>query len=88
MRRAPRRDSNEGDIIEALRKVGARVYQLDWTIDLLVRFRRTWWLFEVKRPDGKLRISQTDMIAELDDGAVHVVRSVDEALRAIGATNG
>lgn len=85
MRRAPKRDANEPEVLDALRAVGAAVYQLDWTIDLLVRFRRLWFCLEVKGPKGTLTDSQEEMIAQLDRGAVIVVRSVDEALKAIGA---
>ncbi len=85
MRIAPRRDLNEPEIIGALEKAGAIVCPLDWTCDLLVRFRRLWHVLEVKTETGKLRDSQVKLIAKLDVGAVQVVRSAEEALRAIGA---
>lgn len=94
MRKYGRTDRNQGEICEALRKVGASVQILaavgGGVPDLLVGFRRGTYLLEVK--DGKRPPSEReltpDQIAwhlEWNGGPCVVVNSVDEALVAIGA---
>jgi hypothetical protein len=87
MRRASKRDANETAIIEALRAVGAWVKQLDFPSDLAVRFRRKWSMLEVKDEGGKLTAQQEKDHAALDPGAIPIVRTPEEALKAIGAIN-
>ena len=79
-----RRDSNEQPIVDALMGIGAVVFRLSapGCPDLLVGFRGRWMPMEVKTDDGKL--------TELQWGAWNgcefpIVRSVDDAMRAIGA---
>lgn len=81
-----RRDANEPAIVEALEAVGASVEYLDLKNgpDLAVGFRRSNYLFEVKTEEGRVSIGQADWHAQWR-GHVCVVRSVDEALRCIGA---
>ena len=99
MRRAPRRDKGEKPIVEALRRAGAVVRQLDGAglPDLLVGWRGSWLLLEVKAPEGpkggkskngqRLKPKQqlfrvaAKVVADCE---VHVVRSPNEALLAIG----
>ena len=78
-----RRDSNEAEIVEALRAVGAGVIRLD-EFDLLVAFRGNYYAFEVKTPEGELSDKQLKFINEWP-GSIYIVRSADEALRYIGA---
>lgn len=75
---AARRDIAEGPIVEALRGVGAEVWQLSGAglPDLLVRFRGILAAGEVKTGKGKLRRTQ---------GAFPVWRTPDDALKAVGA---
>ena len=78
-----RRDSNEKEIVDALKAVGASVERLD-VIDLLCGYRGINYLLEVKTPDGALNEKQSDWIRAWN-GGIYIVRTVDEALRAIGA---
>lgn len=94
MRRRARVDSNQAEITQALRKVGATVQPLH-TVgkgcpDLLVGFRGRNWLFEIK--DGKLPPSRQELTpdelrwAGAWRGHWDVVRSVDEALTLLRGT--
>ena len=94
MRRAAKIDRNQGEIVDALRKVGATVQSLaavgGGVPDLLVGFRRQTYLLEVK--DGQKPPSQRELTPDQvqwhcawGGGACVVVNSVDEALTAIGA---
>ena len=78
-----RRDANEKDIVAALEAVGATVERLD-VIDLLCGFRGINYLLEVKTAAGALSKKQSDWIMAWN-GGIYIVRTVDEALRAIGA---
>ena len=90
MRRAAKTDRNQPEIVEALRKVGALVHPMHAVgggfPDLLVGFRGVVRLLEVK--DGLAPPSQQaltpDQVKFHAVWPVAVVRSVDEALRAIG----
>ena len=86
------RDGNELEIVQALQKLGASVIRLDGPVDLLVGYRRTNYLIEVKLPagpkgglknrhptDGQQRFFATW------GGSYALVRSVGEAFAAIGA---
>ena len=90
MRRKAKIDRNQPEIVEALRKVGALVHPMH-TVgggfpDLLVFFRGKLMLLEVK--DGLAPPSQQaltpDQVKFHAAWPVTVVRSVDDALRAIG----
>jgi hypothetical protein len=93
MRRAAKVDRNHQEIVAALRDVGASVLSLAplgrGAPDLLVGFRGQVYLLEVK--DGAKAPSKQRLTADEARwhqewrGHVAVVRSVDEALRAIGA---
>ncbi len=76
-----KRDANEKPITKALEAVGAHVTKISGkgAPDLLVRHRGQLWAFEVKGPKGH----QTEAQTETD---WPIVRSVDEALRAIGVS--
>jgi hypothetical protein len=77
-----RLDANHREIRSALEAVGATVNEKG-PLDLLVGFRGTNYLLEVKTAQGLLRTSQKSFLAEWR-GQACVVRSVDEALKAIG----
>ena len=85
-KRAAKRDTNERLIIEALRSIGASVVQISapGVPDLLVGFRDRTYLLEVKGKRGKL--TEPEQVFFRDwRGQCAVVRSVDEALRVMGA---
>lgn len=89
-RYAKKRDASEQPIISALEKVGAQVFQLDYPVDLLIRFRQQWHLLEVKTPHGKSGKARKDKRQEAQNVFIQttdtpVVTNPSEALRAIGA---
>ena len=93
MRRAAKVDDNQGEIVAALRGVGASVELLHRVAggcpDLLVGWRGQNFLIEVK--DGAKPPSERKLTGWQQDwhaawrGSVAVVTTVDEALAAIGA---
>lgn len=96
MRRAARIDPNHVEIVLALRAAGVSVQTLaregNGVPDLLCGWRGANFLLEVKPPTGpkggesraKLNPRQRQWHAAWR-GRVHVVRSVEDALEAIGA---
>ena len=78
-----RSDGNQSVIIQALQAVGAQVYPLGQPVDLLVGYKGRNWLLEVKTARGRLRNGQGVFLASWA-GQAAVVRSVDDALDAIG----
>jgi len=86
---AKRTDANQTEICAALRKVGATVQDLSRVgggcPDLLVGYRGENYLMEVKVKTGRLRQSQIEFQKTWDGDDVFVVRSVDDALIAVGA---
>jgi hypothetical protein len=84
-RRAARRDDNEREIIDALRQVGATVQQISvkGAPDLLVGFRGTNFLLEIKNQNGKLTHDEKNWISGWA-GRVYIVQTPEEALQAIG----
>jgi hypothetical protein len=96
MRYAARVDDNHAEIVKALQLIGAYVIDCSHVgqgfPDLLIAYRGRWVLLEVK--DGekapsrrKLTPAQTIFHAEaLAKGCkVHVVESVDDAIRIVGS---
>ncbi len=83
-RYAKRRDANEPEIVKALRQIGASIKRLD-DVDLLVGWRGKNFLLELKTENGKLEESQEFMVTNWR-GQYDIVRSAEEALRAIGAS--
>ena len=85
-RTAVKRDGNEDDIVLCLEAAGATVTRISIknVPDLLVGFRGRNYLLEVKMPKGKLSEGQQIFIDDWQ-GYVAIVRSIDDALRAIGA---
>ncbi len=77
-------DANHREIVDALKAVGASVNEKG-PLDVLCGFRGRNYLLEIKTTRGKLRASQKAFLASWSGQAV-VVRSVDEALTAIGVT--
>jgi len=85
MRQAARRDNNEPQIVIALEACGCSVTRLSQkgVPDLLVSRQGVTYLIEVKEPKGKLTEDQEAFIWNWK-GSVAVVRSVEEALEAVG----
>lgn len=79
-----RRDETEPDIVTALEGIGAKVERLDQPCDLLVNFRGALHLLEV---DGisKYRKRDQKQLEFLRDWQVPLVRTPEEAIRAVGA---
>ena len=92
--RAKRTDANQSAIIAVLREVGATVVDLSavgkGVPDLLVGHRGVTYLLEVKNVKGKNKTTpdQDIFYAWWRGGPVHIVRTADEALAAIGAIRG
>ena len=90
MRRAANVDANQAEIVAALRGVGASVLDLHGigvagVPDLLVVFGERAVLMEIKNPKGKNRVKESqERFRQTWRGRVEIVRSVDEALAAIG----
>lgn len=91
MRKAARVDTNQKEIVDALRKVGAGVISLaavgKGVPDLLVFFRGKLRLIEIK--DGNKPPSQRKLTPDqqafhaLWSGGIDVAKNVDEALEII-----
>jgi hypothetical protein len=81
-----RADANQSQIIKDLRKMGVGVVSLSaigyGVPDLLVEYRKKLFLFEVKQPKGKTRVSQDAFMARWDN--VAVIHSTEEAMRILG----
>lgn len=83
---AKKTDGNQKDVVKALEKIGAIVQSLGEVgkgcPDLMVGYRGYTILMEVKDPDGKNRLeqSQKDWIKAWKGSPVHVVRSETEAV--------
>lgn len=83
-------DANQGDIVRALERVGAKVQSLagvgDGVPDLLVLRHGKLYLLEVKGPKTPLTPAESEWHAKWEraGGVVAIVRTPKEALEAIG----
>ncbi len=86
MRLRARIDANQAEILDALRAVGAEARSVaalgSGMGDVLVAFRRRLFLLEVKTTRGQLT---ADQMTFHQRWPVSIVRTVDDALDAIGA---
>lgn len=84
--RAARTDANQGEIVQALREIGATVMLLhkvgQGCPDLAVGYMKRTYLLEVKLPDTDLNELQKDWHRNWF-GHVAVVRSPEEAIKEI-----
>lgn len=85
--RAARQDDNQHELVEALKKIGAKCYFIGKPVDLLVGFRKSNILLECKRPDKRgqpsaITQAQKDFI-ETWPGQVAIVHTIDEAITAV-----
>jgi len=91
MRKAAKTDSNQSDVVNVLRQAGASVQSLATTgkgcPDLLVGYHGINYLMEIK--DGDKVLSKQELTIyqkhwhSLWRGSVHIVKSVDEALKIL-----
>jgi len=79
-----KRDSNEAQIVDALRRVGAHCLHLSdpGAPDLLVWYRKTLWLIEIKSAHGRATKAQTQRSGE--GWPIQTVRSPQDALAMLG----
>ena len=87
MRHRLRRDANEKEIVQALRDAGAYVVRLHMPVDLLVGYRGTNFLIEVKTEKGRFTKSQR-LLLSVWPGQAYVVWTPEEALAVIGIRDG
>jgi hypothetical protein len=93
MRVAAKADDNQAETVRALRRVGASVQTLHRVgcgcPDLLVGYRGRNFLLEIKdgrkSPSRRALTKDQELFHALWRGEIAIVRSVSEALRAIGA---
>ena len=91
MRKAAKTDSNQTEVVNALRQVGASVQSLATTgkgcPDLLVGYRGINYLMEIK--DGNKMPSKQKLTIDQEHwhsvwrGTVHIVKSIDQALQIL-----
>ncbi len=81
-------DVNQAEIVAALRACGYRVLTMHAVgggfPDLIVAKAGNVWLLEVKAATGRLTPAQERFIETWSGPSVHVVRSIAEALEAVG----
>lgn len=82
-RKNPRRDRNEGPIVDALRACGVKTWRVsgEGLPDLLCCYRGVWLPLEVKSEGGKLTEAQ---VAAFMESPFAIVRTVDQALAYFG----
>lgn len=84
MRRAANIDKNQPEIVNGLRHLGVAVEIIGKPVDLLAYHRGQMFLIEVKNPDGFDRLTKDQVeFIERWPGPVHIVRNLDEAVRAV-----
>ena len=85
MRRAARVDSNQSEIVAALRSVGASVFVISLPVDLLVGYKNHTFLVEIKDgPKKRLTALQEAFFAKWTGGTLCRVDGPEAALRMIG----
>jgi hypothetical protein len=95
MRLAARVDSTQADIVDAFRAMGASVWIIGLPVDLIVGWRSSSILVEVKRLTGKRDPKPTkytplqrDFMATWKGGPVATVCDVDGAIRLLKSVEG
>jgi phosphoserine phosphatase len=84
MRYAARKDSNEKEIVQALRDAGAYVWIISLPVDLLVGYKQHTFLVEVKTTNKKrLTKLQEDFFLKWYGGTLCRVDSPQAALEMI-----
>ena len=83
-------DSNQKEIVAALRKTGRQVFEIEEPFDLLIDNFGEWLVMEVKNPEtharqkggSKMTKKQDDILAVLKVKVI-VVETVEEALDSL-----
>lgn len=87
MRHAARTDENQPAIVERLREIGIKPILThrvgDGFPDLVVGHRKRTIFLEVKMPGEGLNKDQAKFLAEWDGGEYHIVRTPEEAVKAV-----
>lgn len=73
-------DSNQPEIVKALRKLGYSVLIIGQPLDLLVSSPTDMWLVEIKTKAGKLNSKQEDFILKWRGKPIIIARSLEECL--------
>ena len=83
-------DSNQREIVAAIRRTGRVVFEIEEPFDLLIDNMGDWVVMEVKNPDtharqkgGSKMTEKQDKILETLSAKVLVVESIDEALNKL-----
>lgn len=88
MRRRPRTDANQDQIVRELRARGCSVWPVNQRCDLVVGWRGTNHLFEVKDPEkspSARRLTEAEQRFHDDwKGQVDVIHTADEAFEIMG----
>jgi len=88
MRRAARVDSNQEQVIIALRAAGAYVWIIGLPVDLLVGYKNHTMLMEIKAgPKKRLTGLQADFFNNWSGSTLARIDGPEAALRMIGAIN-
>ena len=77
-------DGNQKAIVQALLDAGCRVHYIKQPVDLLVGFRGRNYLLEVKQPKKSKTTPAQDLFFATWSGQSVIVRTPEEALRAVG----
>lgn len=82
-----RADHNQAEIIKALKRIGCDVRQIGRPVDLLVGYRQSNFLLEIKNPDGSYKgtKAQKDFL-ESWRGQVDIVHTAEQAIRIVTKT--
>ena len=80
-----RRDANEGELVDALRKAGVRVFYLDQPVDLLVAHKGEFKFLEVKKDSKEdFTDAQATFFEDTQGYPRYRVETPEDALRALG----
>ncbi len=82
-RRAQRIDSNQAEIVAALKRTGCTVEFIGQPLDLLVGRAGVTYLLELKTENGDVEPAQRDFLKAWN-GHAAVVRNFEEALAVVG----
>ncbi len=80
---ARKTDSNQRELVEALRGVGARVLILGGKIDVAVLYHGCVTLIDAKNLDGRNRLTDTQVRLVAEGWPIVFIHSVEEALAAV-----
>ena len=84
MKRRHRKDANQDEIVEALKKIGCTVEVIGRPVDLLVGIEALNFLFDVKNPEtGHGKTPAQRKFFERWKGQVRVIHSAEEACKVV-----